>query len=98
MNLSCRSRLTLWLIRRVLMWERSVLTVEFGWNSPGDGHGEPVMAVVTRIHATGTVISVVHMQPAQARKLCQVGIEELDKQLERWQARWRDDSRGEEKS
>lgn len=88
MRATWRSRLVLWLLRRVLRWERSTLSVEFGWNDPSSGD-KPIMAVVTRIVATRTVLSVVYMQPAEARKLCQTGVEELDKQLEQWQVHWR---------
>lgn len=87
-SLTWRSRLVLWLLRRVLKWERTTLSVEFGWNAPGSGE-RPFMGVITKIHSTGTTVSIIYMEPTQARMLCQNGLEELDAQLERWQAYWR---------
>jgi hypothetical protein len=94
MNLTWRSRISLWILRQVLTRERTVLTVEFGWNEPASGNREPMMAVVTKIHATDTTLSIVHMRPEQARKLCQTGLETLDRQLGLWQEHWRKQKEG----
>jgi hypothetical protein len=68
--------------------EHTILAANFAWNSPPEG--DPKMVLQVYMHDTGVMLTRVWMNPADARVLCQTGLEEIDKQLAEWQAHWKE--------
>lgn len=89
MKLDWRSRLILRLVRWMQRKEKTILVANFAWNSPPE-LGEPKVVLQVFLHGSEILLTRVWMKPADARLLCQSGLEEIDKQLGQWQAHWRD--------
>lgn len=89
MKLSWRSRMILHLLRWLQRKEQKIFTANFLWNPPPE-LGKPMVVLQVALHESDIVFTRVWMKPADARMLCTNGLGEIDKQLEQWQAYWRE--------
>lgn len=92
--LSLRERVILWLVRKYAKRGlRDLILARWDWNSPPIGKRPYLRLVIFIEDEQKTELAGITMHPAQARSLCQIGEEAIDKQLGQWQQYWRENQR-----